>query len=121
MSTRLEEASQAINQESDRLNALVDDVDKLLKRLNLGVECWVSNPAKQLFLGYARVDGKWGLAVSNGIERWQFRSAPRQLRMEAIASLGFLFDGLAAEARTLTEQIRVANETLTAFVETACK
>lgn len=115
MNKDLEEAARTLNEESEELNRIVAQVDALLKRLNLGVEAWVIVPQKSLYLGYARVERTWGLAIRSvspggaGEEpirkEWLFKDAPRAFRIDSINSLGRLFHALTQSAHGLAQEI----------------
>ena len=76
----LEAKAARLNAASNEANTLLASVDARLAQLNLGVEVWFSRPIESAeaqgdfdpsktssqvhqVLGFAKVDGKWGLAV----------------------------------------------------------
>src|SRR2546425_10149850 len=101
---KLEASATKLNTVSDELGESITALDAALKRLNLGVPAWTkfagdfdgntgSYWARDL--GYAKVGGKWGIALrtrdgdagdpdSEDVERWLFNDAPRALRLQAI-------------------------------------
>lgn len=128
---QLSEAAVQLNSESDRLNEYVKGLDEHLKRLNLGLSGWVSFSAGPKFdnsLGYARVKGKWGLALRReeqneagewSEETWLFNDGPRWMRLDAIGYIAVLFEKLTIQAQNMTKLIQkrilAANELVEAL------
>jgi hypothetical protein len=135
---RLSDCAKVLNEASDGLGATVRTVDQALARLNLGIESWVraggwedaQGPFELRYLGYARVQRQWGVAVSSrrgheefperGTEEtWLFNDAPRAYRIEAIEKLPQLLHKLAEDAVAATDDIvrknDVARELVTAL------
>jgi hypothetical protein len=77
-------------------------------------------------VGYAKISGKWGIAVRTvsevswrpdaHIEEWAFSDAPCQLRLEAIDFVPQLLDELAKEAADNTKKITEKTEELQQLV-----
>lgn len=81
--------SEKLNKASDRLNAVITDINSKLQKLNLGIEAWYESLSCFLwsgdpqyegkarsprsfeaeFLGFARVGDAWQLAVKKAIVR----------------------------------------------------
>ena len=101
-------------------------MDVSLSRLNLGVEAWVpikggwedheSGAFKRHFIGYAKLDSTWGIAlrITEGNENypegentdsWLFNDAPRGLRVDAIENLPDLLDRLTKKAESTAKKI----------------
>jgi hypothetical protein len=96
-----------LNKESDRLTQAVAPFNEFFKKLNIGISFWFkwieteSNSGNAI--GYARVNGKWGIAIKHfendgpksakpdapkyAEEVWLFDNAPRWMRVDAIAHL----------------------------------
>ncbi len=122
---RLKGTAVELNAASDNLGKLIAQADDALKRLNLGVPAWIvfnewsarddSGWWVRHSLGYARVDGRWGIAVAidrrNEFtddfenEEWLFNDAPRWLRLQAIGKLTDLIDKMADEANETARAI----------------
>ena len=126
---QLTAAASELNTVSDELGKFVTALDSALRRLNLGIATWLRLESREdgsgnyikRDLGYAKVSGKWGIAlrtmtgnhnaVEDGIEEeWLFNDAPRALRIEAVEKLPDLFDSLVKEADLATRQIRSKTE-----------
>ena len=122
---QLKAAATQLNVVSDVLGKSIAAIDLALRTLNLGIEHWVQMAGDDSDtdgnywsrdLGYAKVDGKWGIALreaygnraydSNHNEEWLFNDAPRRLRIEAVDSLPDLLDGLTAAATETAGNIR---------------
>lgn len=125
--TELKAAAQRLNRVSDVLAKSVVDLDAQLKELHLGIPAWVllehvtnkgTGDSRRHELGYAKVGGKWGVAIkttsmnlnesadSMQDERWLFADSPRQLRMLAIGRLPLLLEALTKAADELTAEIQ---------------
>jgi prefoldin subunit 5 len=121
-------AAADLNAVSDELGKSITDIDMVLKQLNLGISVWVKlyggdgvryNDTSfwSRDLGYAKVDGKWGICLRKlegdfsepdepAIEEWLFNEAPRSLRLEAIEKIPELLEKLSSEATKTTKEIR---------------
>jgi hypothetical protein len=118
-----------LNAVSDELGKSIAEIDAALKRLNLGITTWViiqgdngdpSNDNMSYWsrdIGYARVDGKWGISLrtvdgfypdpdGEKIEEWRFNEAPRSLRLESIDRIPVLLETLCKDAVKTTKDIR---------------
>ena len=123
-SKQLSAASVQLNAVSDELGKLIAELEAAIKKLNLGVEAWtrVSGTSSdggaytREDLGYAKVDGKWGIALrsvsgheafddSENCEETPFNEAPRHLRIAAIDKIPNLIDKLSAAAEATTKEI----------------
>lgn len=124
---QLSAASATINNATDQFNEQVKTIEDSLASYNLGVSGWapactLSEQAsdqegntydygRQISLGYQKENGKWCLMISSWIaefeayEKWVFRDAPRELRMQSIAGLPKLLEKLIAEANKLAEEV----------------
>jgi hypothetical protein len=123
---QLSSAASDLNAISDELGKSIADLDVALKKLNLGVSVWVDlrgneDPQDQSYwgddLGYAKVGGKWGIALRNvvgnynwpdeqKIEEWLFNDAPRELRLAAIGKIPELLDKLNEKATEMAKKIK---------------
>jgi hypothetical protein len=121
----LTESAARLNEASDELAKAVAPVDAALKKLNLGIVVWHryagdhdehSGDYWSHRIGYAKIDGKWGLAISTAagnalyedeadVEEWLFNDAPRALRIEAIDYIPELLDSLVMEANKLATDL----------------
>jgi hypothetical protein len=121
---QLSSVASDLNTVSDELGKSVAEIDDALKKLNLGVSVWVNiHEWEEEFdyymeqLGYAKVDGKWGIALrtvsgdfrwpdQDKIEQWLFNDAPRRLRLAAIETLPEMLKSLSEEAVKTTDKIK---------------
>jgi hypothetical protein len=111
-----------LNAASDELGESVGKLDAVLKKFNLGVPPWVSfvdsksdSGFYQEDIGYAKVNGKWGIAIrtvecdfsdpESSIAEWQFNDAPRLLRVNAVERIPELLDALLDSAAEMTKAI----------------
>jgi hypothetical protein len=138
---RLSEAAGNLNSISDQLGKSISAIEEVFQRVNAGVPAWVEvaedrwdDQVDTLYLGYAKVNNKWGVAVSTEIayaykdeletEEWLFGDAPRRLRMQVIDKLPELIDKLTEEANKtaagLTEKLANAQQVAEAL-KTAAK
>jgi hypothetical protein len=123
--SKLQLVASNLNQVSDGLRDAVAQIDVAIKDLNLGCSVWVivthhSDPDTEFFrnedLGYAKVGGKWGIALrtvsgrlgdeSEDVEQWLFNDAPRSLRISGIEKLPQLLERLAEDATAAAEKVR---------------
>jgi len=116
-----------LNAVSDELGKSINELDFALKKLNLGVSVWVpirsgdGMPEDSSYwsedIGYAKVAGKWGIALRtvhgdysnpdwDRIEEWTFNDAPRLLRLSAIEKVPELLEKLSKEASETTKKIK---------------
>jgi len=110
---------------SDELGKSIAEIDDALKKLNLGISVWVEigkwsrDDLAYSFenVGYAKVGGKWGIALESGTgleldpdgetsEVWLFSDAPRKLRLSSIEKVPELLKRLGEEAVTSTKEIK---------------
>lgn len=106
----LEERAKALKEASDKLAVLANRVNTYLKSKNLGVEAFVYVPVagKQVWFGYAKTNGTWGLCIKQtsptGTLQWGFAESPRALRITSIQFLPQLFCALIQETADLTSR-----------------
>ena len=127
--TQLADSAARLNAASDELARAVAPVDAALKKLNLGVVAWHTYAGTQdqdgefwnHRVGYAKVDGKWGLAIStvsgnvfhSGVyedEEWLFNDAPRWMRIEAIDHIAELLEDLVKQADKVAADLQKKTE-----------
>lgn len=127
--SKLSAIAAELNDASDELGKTISQIDTALKKLNVGVVVWITIQARPADpnngdfwhetdqLGYAKVNGKWGVAIRTvgedvqdpdqcSDEEWLFNDAPRALRLQAIDKIPDLLDGLAQVAAKTKEEIR---------------
>jgi hypothetical protein len=142
----LADSAARLNAGSDELAKAIRPIDAALKKLNLGVSAWYvysgseepdsdSNYSYRR-IGYAKVGGKWGLALSldsgnaysdiDNYEAWLFNDAPRSMRLEAIDCIPDLLEQLVKESNKVAEDLqkkagfaRELAETISALSATA--
>ncbi|HEY1648095.1 MAG TPA: hypothetical protein VGF96_08945 [Terracidiphilus sp.] len=125
---RLIPASKTLIAKAAELNAVtkslaktIEDIEEGLQRLNLGVSAWVplsssENGDSTQSLGYAKLQGRWGLVVRNyqydgggdvvGYDDSFLLASPRETRVWAAGELQNLFLALANAADSLTIKIK---------------
>lgn len=96
-----------LNGATERLNAMIADIEKALQRLNIGVEAWVTLN-DELQMGYYRHGDRWRLCVSNRHIVKPLVEANRLVRADAIPALPTLFATLEQEAVKLLEKTEKA-------------
>src|SRR5258708_5102020 len=141
---QLAESAGRLNSASDELAKAIAPIDAALKRLNLGVVAWspfegdTDHDSGDFWthdIGYAKVSGKWGLAIQaisgnmNFIEsqdEWLFNDAPRSMRIKAVDSIPDLLEALvkkadkvAADIQKKTAHVRDLADTIIAVPTTA--
>ncbi len=124
---QLSVSAMELNTVSDELGKAITVLDNALKKLNLGISAWVKVTGEDdaaytgeywgRYLGYAKVGGRWGIAISDTAgnyndtqpardEEWLFNDAPRAFRAEAVELLPDLVEKLIQEAQKTTQQIK---------------
>jgi hypothetical protein len=117
--------SNSLNAASSELTRYIGVLDEALKKLNIGLTVWVTFQDKsdedkehQFSLdqiGYAKVNGKWGIALRNksGDEReksffvqgpWLFNDATRRLRLASVEKIPQVIEQLNKAAATAVKQ-----------------
>ncbi len=129
---KLAETAATLNAASDALSRPIAELDGALKSLNIGVATWVDFNHYEdgmawewgRALGYAKVGGRWGLAIReyegrvgepfSKNEEWLFSDAPRSFRVEAVPALPKLIDALIVAgtktAKALEAKVMSASE-----------
>ncbi len=123
----LSTVASSLNTASDELTKVVGILDEALKKLNIGLIVWVpfrfrvddDSPTEydQDEIGYAKVQGNWGLALRRiwGDESrdeyfrdgpWLFNDAPRELRLLGVDRLPELIEALGKEALHTTKKVQ---------------
>jgi hypothetical protein len=122
---QLSVVSADLNSAADEFTSTISKLDEALKSLRLGVSAWhkiAGNEDEESGgfwtrdIGYARVRGKWGIAIrktwGNNYhdeyqeEEWLFGEAPHWMRIESIAQLPDLFDNLIKRTEETTTKIK---------------
>src|SRR5262249_17358519 len=103
-------------------------IDAALKKLNVGVEVWYqytgSNDPNGNYwgrsIGYARINSKWGLALStisgnvqypdDDSEEWLFNDAPRKMRLEALDHIPMLLEELVKEVSKAATELKMKSQ-----------
>jgi hypothetical protein len=122
----LADSSARLNSSSDELSKAIRPIDTALKKLNLGISAWYAYRGSEApdpdgnysyrRIGYAKVGGKWGLALStnsgnaydehDNYEAWLFNDAPRSLRIEALDYIPDLLEQLVKESNKVAEDLQ---------------
>lgn len=114
-----------LNAASDEFSKATAPIDAALKKLNLGVEAWhryagwgpdQDGDYSERRIGYAKVAGKWGLALATASgstyspdeygEQWLFNDAPRSMRIEAVEHVPALLEELVKRADQLATDLQ---------------
>lgn len=125
--SRLQELSDRLNQSSDSLNKLAEEVEAQFAALRLGIEVWVDTPVtkktfvdekagvpydEEIYFGYAKkCDGKWGLCIQKFYPdpdhevKIPFPQAPRPMRLKALEQLPALIKQFETKAETVIKEV----------------
>lgn len=131
----LAESATRLNSASDELARAIAPIDATLKKLNLGVTAWYKYADGQENdgsfwshnVGYAKVSGKWGLAISSvsghqsyvdDEDEWLFNEAPRWMRVKAIDHIPDLLDALVKQADKVAGDLEKKRTHATELAET---
>lgn len=127
-----------LNSNSDELGKAIRPIEAALKKLNLGIAAWYTyrgsdNPDSDgdyhcRRIGYAKVGGKWGLALSTesgnvnyeagNYDEWLFNDAPRLMRLEALDYVPELLAKLVEETNKIAEELQKKTETARELADT---
>ena len=107
---KLRKTAQEVNDASNGLNGPIHAMNDALKEMNLGVQVWVTVD-DNLELGYAKVDGAWGISIReveaiHVRKSWLFSKAPRAYRIVAVEELPALVRALTIAAENLAIDLR---------------
>jgi hypothetical protein len=125
----LSSVAPTLNAASDELTQAVAVLDENLKKLNVGLNAWVTFRSRAAHpslsdeeydvdqIGYGKVDGKWGIALRHiwgnyaleefgGEGPWLFNDAPRELRLLGVDKIPELIEALGKEASETTKKVR---------------
>lgn len=121
---KLVESAARLNNASDELSKAIAPIEAVLKRLNLGISKWCvfgggedqTGHYDRSEIGYAKVSGKWCLAIAErsgyvqapddeSFSSWAFNDAPRQLRIRAVKAIPKLIEALVEETEKVTEAL----------------
>jgi hypothetical protein len=120
----LSSAATSLNAASDELSKIVSVLDEALRKLNIGLNVWVTvsrwidelrHGADQI--GYCKVNGKWGIALcrswgDDSVDEdtveglWLFNDAPRELRLAGVDKLPEMIEALSKEAFETTKKVQ---------------
>lgn len=122
---RLAASAEVLSTVSDEFAKPIEELNVALQQLNLGVLTWEKvsggDDDQDNFwrreVGYARINGKWGLAIRkiNGnhgfeedsrVEEWPFNMAPRSYRIEALDRLPELLEELIKGSDKAAKKIK---------------
>jgi hypothetical protein len=117
-------AASSLNDATDQLGRSIGHLDAVLKKFSLGIPTWVpfgGSPGTRPSyyhedLGYAKIAGKWGIAVrtvegdtraeeDDRVELWLFPEAPRYLRVQAVEKIPDLLEAMLASAAELSKRM----------------
>jgi hypothetical protein len=118
-----------LNAASDELAKAIAPIDAALKKLNVGVTVWHQYVGSDdehggywgRFIGYAKVSGKWGLALSIASgntqygpdedgEEWLYNEAPRSMRLEALDHIPALLETLVKQVSNAATELKKKSE-----------
>jgi len=134
---KLRNASVLVNKASDKLNSSAANINAILKNIGLGIPSWFQfdggeDPEAAYSwgqeIGYAKVGGKWGLAIRSTshdwsnpgpeVETWTFADAPRSLRVKAAPHIPDLLEKLTQDASNMAQEIEKQSEEIDALAQT---
>jgi hypothetical protein len=135
---KLKNASELVNKASDKLNASAANINAILKNVGLGIPSWFEFDGGQdengggyswsQQIGYAKVGGKWGLAIRSTShdwsypepdeETWAFADAPRSLRVKAAPHIPDLLEKLIQDASDMAQEIEKQSEEIDNLAQT---
>lgn len=137
---QLSNAAKDLNSASDEFKEAVSVLDAALERLNLGIASWVRISGGEdedanwwsREIGYARIGKKWGIAIRHSSgnhnwpehddkEQWLFAEAPRWMRIEAVAKIPDLMEGLVKQAEDTTKKLKSRTEQVFELAEAMCE
>lgn len=88
---QLRRAVTELNQETDTLNEEIRDFEDSLANIGAGCEAWLPRACNGYDLGYAKLGGKWCVAIRRqGDEPSSLLRAPREIRIAACEHLAEL-------------------------------
>lgn len=122
---QLADGAKRLNKASDELTDAIGPLDAAFTALNLGVTAWYEYAKTEddfgeftsRYVGYAKVDGKWGLAISEvsgtrddspeeyDDKEWLFNDAPRAMRIDAISHIPSLLDVLVNQVNATASDL----------------
>lgn len=121
---RFPSAASSLSTATDQLGKSISQLELVLKKFSLGIPTWVSfngNPAgfpsyAHEDLGYAKIGGKWGIAVrtvsgdiraeeEERVEQWLFAFAPRFLQLQAVEKIPDLLEALLDSAAQMSKKM----------------
>jgi hypothetical protein len=141
---RLAASAEVLSSKSDTFSQQVAVLDLALQKLNVGVIAWErirgwEEPDGGSYwgedVGYAKVGGRWGIAIRersghnnadvHDCEEWLFADAPRELRISAIDKIPDLLDKLVKyadkTARKIDEKTAQTKELAAALTKAAAE
>jgi len=99
----------SLNEETNNLAAAIQAVDEKLVKLNLGLLCWITiDKAAGIHLGYGQHNKQWGLLARHGDDTWRLLSAPRYIRIRAVAAFPELLEHLTRAATAMVGRTQLA-------------
>jgi len=122
----LSQIASSLNTASDELTKTVSTLDESLKKLNVGLNVWVTFRSRgddepQMYdedqIGYCKVNGVWGIALRriwgdqirdehNGDGPWLFNDAAREMRLLSVDKIPEVIEELGKEASKVTKRIQ---------------
>jgi hypothetical protein len=136
----LSSVASSLNAASDELTTFVSILDEALKKLNIGLTVWVPYLYRaveawqydQDEIGYAKLNGKWGLALrriwgdeqrdDHGMEGpWPFSEAPREMRLRGVDKIPEVISALGKEAFDTTKKISEKTQQVREFASAVAK
>lgn len=136
---RLTESASRLNKASDELSRAIGPIEAVFKKLNLGIAKWHTfyggtpdqdGDYHQIDIGYAKIAGKWCIALaeeSGNVQAdpdygsrtaWAFNDAPRQLRIRAVKEIPKLLEALVDEADKVTNELETETRRAQEVAET---
>jgi prefoldin subunit 5 len=121
----LAQTASELNSATKQLSKTIQTLDDSLKNLNLGISSWLQfsvggtedGMVEECHeLGYAKINGKWGLAIRyrswlcqdpdrGECTEWLYADASRDLRLRAIDYIPDLIEKLNKDAQAITTKL----------------
>lgn len=102
---RLHDLAKQLSDETDRVNAALDDFEEELEKSGIGVTAFVAGP-EDWRIGYKKMEGKWRLVAERADAIVKLTSAPRLVRIAALDLQDQLIQALIDKATECLDAIR---------------
>jgi hypothetical protein len=121
----LSAAARSLDSASDELTEVVGVLEEVFRKLNLDLTVWIEfdavGPESRKFdgdrIGYAKVNDRWGIVLQQfGADNsWDFKEAPREMRIRSVNTIPRLIDALGKAAAKMAENLQEKTRDLRDF------